>query len=179
MRDAKKVHGKPREISIWLPLPIVPRLHTFMRPSPCLRSDGGVSGDWGQGRGHPLCRLGPVRRLRFLAEAVTEAGPVAFYNATPIAYGITCVVFALAWFARFSKTLPIAARAASPAAPGLSVGSHSGLEDTLFLTSDIADSCELKLIWDSLWIFSAAEAVATLIGILLFERFFGRLAKKL
>ena len=38
-----------------------------------------------------------------LVVAVTEIGPIAFYKATPIAYGITCTVFVLAWFLRVRK----------------------------------------------------------------------------
>ena len=38
-----------------------------------------------------------------LVVAATETGPITFYKATPIAYGITCMVFVLAWFLRFRK----------------------------------------------------------------------------
>jgi hypothetical protein len=40
-----------------------------------------------------------------VAEIATEAGPVVLYNALPIAYGVTCVAFALAWFVRFRKLI--------------------------------------------------------------------------
>ncbi len=55
-----------------------------------------------------LCRHWPLLFLSLMtvlvaAELMTEAGPVALYNSAPIGYGITCVVFALAWFARSGR----------------------------------------------------------------------------